>query len=128
MSDELQKLEPVQPGRRRRYTPAQKRALLDDAAKPGGTISETARRYGVAPSLLFQWKKVTDDATNKGLKANERVVPESEAKKLKARIRELERMLGKQTMKLEILEEAVALAREKKWISGGNSPDENGGQ
>ncbi len=69
-----------------------------------------------------------DDATNKGLKANQRVVPESEAKKLKARIRELERMLGKQTMKVEILEEAVALAREKKWISGGNSPGENGGQ
>ncbi len=128
MSDELRNLEPAQPGRRRRYTPEQKRALLDDAAKPGGTISETARRYGVTPSLLFQWKKVMDDATNKGLKANQRVVPESEAKKLKARIRELERMLGKQTMKVEILEEAVALAREKKWISGGNSPGENGGQ
>ena len=69
-----------------------------------------------------------DDATKKGLKANEQVVPHSELKKAKARIRELERMLGKQTMKVEILEEAVALAREKKWISGGNSPDENGGQ
>ena len=114
MSDELQNLEPVQPGRRRRDTAAQKRALLDDAAKPGGTISETARRYGVAPSLLLQWKKVMDDATNKALKADERVVPESEAKKLKARIREFERMLGKQTMKLELLEETVALAREKK--------------
>ncbi len=113
MSDELRNLQPAQPGRRRRYTAEQKRALLDDAAKPGGTISETARRYGVTPSLLFQWKNVMDDATNKGLKANQRVVPESEAKKLKARIRELERMLGKQTMKVEILEEVVALAREK---------------
>ena len=128
MPNELDSLEPAQPGRRRRYTAEQKRALLDDAAKPGGTISETARRYSVTPSLLFQWKKVMDDATNKGLKANQRVVPESEAKKLKARIRELERMLGKQTLKVEILEEAVALAREKKWISGGNSPDENGGR
>jgi len=36
-------------------------------------------------------------------------------------------MLGKQTLKVEILEEAVALAG-KKWISGGNSPDENGGR
>ena len=128
MSDELRNLQSAQPGRRRHYTAEQKRALLDDAAKPGGTISETARRYGVTPSLLFQWKKVMDDATNKGLKANQRVVPESEAKKLKARIRELERMLGKQTMKVEILEEAVALAREKRWISGGNSAGENGGQ
>lgn len=128
MSNDPINLEPAQPGRRRRYTPQQKRALLDDAAKPGGSISETARRHGVAPSLLFQWKRVMDDATKKSLKANERVVPESEAKKLKARIRELERMLGKKTMEAEILKEAVALAKEKKWISGGNSPDEGSGQ
>ena len=36
-----------------------------------------------------------DDATKKGLKANEKLVPESEVKKLKARISELERVLGK---------------------------------
>jgi transposase len=128
MSNELTELEPVQPGRRRRYTAEQKRALLDDATKPGGSVSQTARRYSVTPSLLFQWKKVMDEASKKGLKANEQVVPKSELKKAQARIRELERMLGKQTMKVEILEEAVALAREKKWISGGNSPDENGGR
>ena len=69
-----------------------------------------------------------DDATKKGLKANEKVVPEREVKKLKARIRELERMLGKKTMENEILQEAVEIAREKKWISGGNSSDESGGR
>ena len=70
MSDDLMNLEPVRPGRRRRYTPEQKRALLDHAAAPGGSISETARTFGVAPSLLFQWKRVMDDATKKGLNAN----------------------------------------------------------
>ena len=128
MSNELNTLEPAQAGRRRRYTAQQKRALIDDAPKPGGSISETARRYSVAPSLLFQWKRVMDDATKKGLKANEQVVPKSEPKKAKARIRELERMLGKKTMEAEILKEAVEIAREKKWISGGNSPDEGDGQ
>ena len=88
-------LDPVVPGRRRRYTPEQKRALLDEALLPGKSISVVAREYGVAPSLLFQWKRVMDDATKKGLQRNEKVVPESEAKKLKARIRDLERMLGK---------------------------------
>ncbi len=128
MPNETIELEPAKPGRRRRYTAEQKRALLDEAAKPGGSISETARRYGVAPSLLFQWKRVMDDATNKSLKANEQVVPKSELKKAQARIRELERMLGKKTMEAEILKEAVAIAKEKKWISGGNSPDESNGQ
>jgi transposase len=64
-----------------------------------------------------------DDATNKSLKANERVVPESEVKKLKARIRELERALGKKTLQVEILEEAVEIAKEKKLISRGSSSD-----
>lgn len=128
MSDELMNLEPVRPGRRRRYTPEQKRALLDHAAAPGGSISETARTFGVAPSLLFQWKRVMDDATKKGLKANEQVVPKSELKKAEARIRELERALGRKTMENEILQEAVKIAREKKWISGGSSDSENSGQ
>jgi transposase len=69
-----------------------------------------------------------DDASNKGLKANEQVVPVSEVKKLKARIRELERALGKKTMQVDILEEAVEIAREKKWIPRDSSSGEGDGQ
>jgi len=108
-------------GRRRRFTAEQKRALLDDATRPGGSVSETARRYGIAPSLLFKWKHIMDDASKSGLKANERVVPESEVNKLKARIRELERTLGKKTMENEILQEAVEIARQKQRSWRGNS-------
>ena len=127
MSEDLIELEPVTPGRRRRYTPDQKRALLDEAALPGGSVSQTARRYGIAPSLLFHWKRVMDDASEKGLKANERVVPESELKKAEARIKALERALGRKTMESEILQEAVAIAKKKKWISDGNSSGEGSG-
>ena len=127
----LLNLEPAVPGRRRRFTPEQKRALLDEAALPDRSISVVAREYGVAASMLFQWKRVMDDATNKGLKRNEKVVPESEAKKLKARIRELERMLGKKTMENEILSEALELSREiarqKKLSSGDGSSDKGSG-
>jgi len=38
-------------------------------------------------------------------------------RQLKAHIRELERLLGKKTMEVEILKEAVEIAREKKLIS-----------
>jgi transposase len=51
------------------------------------------------------------------LKSNERLVPESELKKAQARIKELERVLGRKTMDVEILEEAVRIGREKKLIS-----------
>jgi transposase len=117
-------IQTAEPGRRRRFTPEQKRAFLDEATRTGGSISEVARRYGLSPSMLFQWKRAMDDATKKGLKANEKVVPESEVKKLKARIRELERALGKKSMQVEILEEAIEIAREKKLISRGSSSDE----
>lgn len=120
---EIPNIQPAEAGRRRYFTPEQKKALLDEAARPGNSISETARRYGLNPSMMFQWRRAMDDATKKGLKANEEVVPISEVKKLKARIRELERALGKKTLKCDILEEAVEIAREKKLISRGSSSE-----
>lgn len=51
------------------------------------------------------------------VRAEEEVVSESEYKRSLARIRELERALGKATLKNEILKEAVRIGREKKLIS-----------
>ena len=51
MSDNPIELEPARPGRRRRYTAEQKRARLDEAAKPGGSISETARQWNCAEKM-----------------------------------------------------------------------------
>jgi transposase len=45
------------------------------------------------------------------------VVPESELREAKARIRELERLLGKKTLETEILKDALELTRSKKLIS-----------
>ena len=51
------------------------------------------------------------------IQAGEEVVPASELKRLNAKVRELERILGKKTMENEILKDAVKLAHEKKLIS-----------
>ena len=69
-----------------------------------------------------------DDAGDEGLKTNERVFPESEVKKLKARIAELERTLGRKTVDNEILEAAVELAVKKKLISPKHLPKKRGGR
>lgn len=131
MSNDLN-LEPVTPGRRRRFTPEQKRALLDEVSRSGQSITEVARAYGLAPNLLFKWKRVMDDATKKGLKRNEKVVPESEVKALKDRIRDLERALGRKTMENEILQEAVKIfeesAEEKKRKLRESSSGKGGGR
>jgi transposase len=48
------------------------------------------------------------------LGADELVVPASEARQLRARVRELGRLLGKKTLEVEILQEALELTRSKK--------------
>lgn len=68
------------------------------------------------------------DGSKQGLKANERVVPESELKEAQKKIRELERLLGKKVVENEILQEAIKIAKKKKWISGGTSSDKDGGR
>ncbi|MEL6185183.1 MAG: transposase [Myxococcota bacterium] len=128
MSELKVELEPAIAGRRRRYTPEQKRTLLEEAERPGESTSMVARRYGISPSVMVLWRRAMKDAGDEGLKSQERVVPESEAKKLEARIRELERALGRKTMDNEILTEALKLTQEKKRRSlgssskGGNGP------
>jgi transposase len=109
------------PGRKRRFTAEEKQRLLQEADTPGETISSVARRYGVSPSLMFRWRNLNDHGSLESLGADEHVVPASEVKGLKNRVRELERLLGKKTMEVEILKEAVEIAREKKLLLPGPS-------
>ena len=48
------------------------------------------------------------------VRADEGVVATSEVRRLEERVRELERLLGRKTMEVEILKEALDLARAKK--------------
>ena len=105
------------PGHRRRFSAEEKRRLLELSDQPGESISSVARQYGVAPSLMFKWRRLLEQGAHASLEADEPTVAESEVKELKARVRELERMLGRKTMEVEILQEAVRIGREKKLIS-----------
>jgi transposase len=125
---EILTVERHRPGRRRRFTAAEKQRFLQEAQSPGETMSSVSRRYGITPSLMFRWRQLQDAGALEGLHAEERVVPESEVKQLKARIRELERALGKKTMETEILKEAIEIAREKKLISPERLPPKGSGR
>jgi len=113
---EVEVIAPARPGRRRSYQPEEKRRMLDEAAAPGSSISEVARRYAVSPSLLFRWRRLMDEGSLTSLEAGESVVPQSEVKQLHAQIRELERLLGRKTLENEILRDAVRIGREKKLL------------
>ena len=51
------------------------------------------------------------------IKAEEEVVPVSEYRAMERRVRELERALGRASLDVEILKEAVRIGRKKKLIS-----------
>jgi transposase len=113
---EVEVFEQPRPGRKRRYTTSQKQAILDEAALAGNSISSVARKYGISPSLAFRWKKMQDAGAAAGLDADEPVVAEREVRELKARVKELERLLGRKTMEVEILKEGMEYARGKGWL------------
>jgi transposase len=102
--------------RRRRWTPEEKRLMVEEAESPGMSVSAVARKYGIHPNQLFRWRKLMDEGALCAVKAGEAVVPSSEVTSLKKRVRELERLLGRKTMEVEILKEAMEIAREKKLL------------
>ena len=85
--------------------------------EPGQSVSLVARRHGVNPNQLFQWRKLERDGALTAVGTGTAVVPASELASARRQIRELQRLLGKKTLENEILKEAVDLAREKKWIA-----------
>jgi transposase len=102
--------------RRRRWSPEEKRAILEEGEQPGNSLSAVARKYGVNPNQLFHWRKLMREGALIAVGADDQVVPASEVKQLKAQIRELERLLGKKTMETEILRDAIRIAQEKKLL------------
>lgn len=103
--------------RRRRWTAEQKKSMVLGTEQFGMSVSVVARKYEVQPNQLFRWRRLFHEGALTAVRADEELVPSSEVKELKRRIRELERMLGRKTMETEILKDALEIAREKKLIS-----------
>ena len=123
----IEVIEGPQPGRRQRFTVEEKRRLVAEAVGPGSSVSLVARRNGISSSLLFRWRRLMEQGELESLGADEEVVPASEAKQLRARVRELERLLGKKTLEAEILKEALEPTRSKKllWRSNWRGPGDS---
>ena len=100
--------------RRRRYSAEQKLTLVEETMQPGMTVSAVARQHGVSPSLLFGWRRLMSEGGQVAVRADEDVVAASRARELEQRVRELERLLGRKTMEVELLKEALTAARGKK--------------
>jgi len=102
--------------RRRRWTAEEKVAIVQETYAPGMSVSLVARRHGVAPNMVFRWRRLYAEGALSAVGAGEEVVPASEYKALQQQVRELQRLLGKKTLETEILRDALELAHPKKRL------------
>lgn len=104
----------TEPQRRRRWSPTEKLAMVEETYDPGVTVSLVARRNGIQPNQLFAWRKLAAQGALTATSAQEEVVAASEYRALQGQVRELQRLLGKKTMEAEILKDALDVAAPKK--------------
>jgi len=122
MSETFSKVEVISGiARRRRFTTEQKLAVVAETMQSGMSISYVARRHGLSPSLVFRWRQLMSEGGKEAVRVDDDVVGATEVRRLEERVRDLERMLGRKTLEVEILKEALDLARAKKAISLSNS-------
>ena len=101
-------------GRRRRWTAAEKLRIVEEMLEDHASISIVARRNGVAPNLLYRWRRLMLEGGSVAVTEDDDVTSNKVVRQLEDRIRELERHLGRKTLEAEILREALDKSRSKK--------------
>ena len=48
---------PAREGHRRKFSESDKLRIVQEAVQPGASLSEVARRFGIAARVLFRWKQ-----------------------------------------------------------------------
>jgi len=96
---------------------AEKRAMVQATYETGMTVSAVARKYGLAPHQLFEWRRRREQGALTAVGTNDHVVPERQVRDLESKLHKIERILGQKTVENEILKEAIRLGREKTLIS-----------
>ena len=109
-------------GRRRRWTAAEKLRIVEETLDDSASISVVARRNGVAPNLLYRWRRLMLEGGSVAVTEDDDVTSNRVVREMESRIRELERQLGRKTLEAEILREALDKSRSKKPTLLARSP------
>ena len=94
---------------RRVFSTEFKRATLQRIVTGDKTVAELSRELDIAPSVIRSWKRFAEAGA--AVQASEDVVPASHLREAYAKIRELERALGRKTMEVEILRAAQEVVK-----------------
>jgi transposase len=123
MSEEYQRIEIITGmERRRRWSAAEKLRIVEETLSSGDSVSAVARRHGVAPNLLYRWRRLMTEGGAVAVQADDGVTGNGEVRRLEERVRELERQLGRKTLEVELLKEAIQKSRAKKPTLLARSP------
>jgi transposase-like protein/transposase InsO family protein len=96
---------------RRIFTVEFKRGIVQQLVKGEKTLAEVSRELDIQPSVIREWKRRVEAGATTAVAANEDVVPASALREAQQRIRELERLLGRKQMEVEILQAAQELVK-----------------
>jgi transposase len=111
---------------RRRWSDEEKRRLVAETLMPGMSVSFVARKHGRSPSLLFKWRQRLAEGGRGAVRADDEVIGAAKVRQLEERIRELERLLGRKTLEVEILKEGASRRAGKKPLLRWPSSDPDG--
>jgi len=100
---------------RRIFTDKFKREQIDRVWCGEVTVAELSRKLGIARSLLQRWKRLMPEAA--GTSARGRVTPTSELQAAQY-VRELQLLVGKQTVELEFLRTELDALKKKRRSQG----------
>jgi len=89
-------------GRRRRWSANEKLRIVEETLEEGTSISVVARRNGVAPNLLYRWRRLMLDGGAVAVSEDDDVTSNRAVRQMEERMRELERQLGRKTLEVEI--------------------------
>lgn len=101
-------------GRRRHWFSSEKLRIVEETLDETASISIVARRNGVAPNLLYRWRRLMLKEGAVAVSGDDGVTSNRAVRQLENRIRELERHLGRKTLEVEILKAALDKSPSKK--------------
>lgn len=105
---------------RRIFTVEFKRGVVQQILSGEKTLAEMSREIDVPAQNIREWMRRYESGATAGVKAGEDVVPASELREAQAKIRELERALGRKTMENEILRAAAEVLKKSPSLRKGS--------
>lgn len=96
---------------RRIFSVEFKRQVVAQIQSGEKTLAELSREMEIQPAVLRNWIRLVERGGTAAVAAGEDVVPASRVRELEQQIKQLQRLIGKQAMTIEILEAARDLVK-----------------